>query len=178
MITLNLLSPEQKEELKIKKIYIMAKEIVMLILLFTSIIAMILIASRFVLETELASIINKNASNIAVGNIINSEITGLNTKINRVHQIQSVYYNWSKLLEHLSVITPDNITYTFIKLHKTEASLELTGTAKTREDLLSFKDQLMESEYLSNTDVPLDNLLAKENNQFRIRADINLSKLK
>ncbi len=178
MITLNLMSPDHKQELKVKRIYIMIKEIVMLFLLFTIIIAILLLTSKYVLESELTRLIKRNATTIAHNQELNQEILKLNTVIDRVNQIQSNYHPLSGLLSELADLTPTDVKYDFIKIHRTEASLELQGTAQTRQALITLEESLQASDLLTAVSLPLDNKLAKENNEFRIRAEINLSQLK
>ena len=81
------------------------------------------------------------------------------------------------LLIHLSEITPDAISYSFFNIQYQLASIEIKGTAKTRQDLVDFETSLKESEMLSDVNLPLQNLLAQENNSFTIRANINLNKI-
>lgn len=177
MIIINLLSPEQKKELKIKRIYLAIKEVVMLILLFTSIIAIMLGVSRYVLEEQLADIIERNISTINAGQQVNNQIIVLNKKINLINDVQKNFKHWSVFFKKISQLTPDEIIYNSLKIYHQEAILELQGTAQTRQDLLKLQKNLEESQLFKKVDLPLNNLIEKENNTFNITAEINLNNI-
>lgn len=177
IINLNLLSPIQKKELKNKRIYIALKELIMLFLLFATIIAILLLVSRYVLEQQLTELISRNAINIKNTQEISQQIIDINEKIDNVYNIQNKFKKWSDFLADVSELTPDNIAYNFIKIYHQSGIIEIQGTAETRQDLLKFQKSLKESELFIEVNVPLSNLLAKENNVFNIQAEINLEQI-
>ncbi|OGY44676.1 MAG: hypothetical protein A3B89_04305 [Candidatus Buchananbacteria bacterium RIFCSPHIGHO2_02_FULL_40_13] len=178
MIIINLLSPGQKKDLKIKRIYTAIKELVMLVLLFTLIIAILLLISKYVLDNQLAKLIEKNALTIQENQAIINEISSLNFKIEIVSRLQKDFKKWSDFLMAFSNITPPNISYNLIKIQYENASIELRGVAKNRDDLIKLKDNLNNFNLLLNVNLPLKNLLAKENNEFIITANLALDKIR
>lgn len=173
-INLNLLSPQQKRELKIKRIYITIKEMVMLVLLFTCISAILLLVSRYFLEEQLAMLMDKNATAIRVGEEINKKVIIINEKINNAYSIQQKFRHWSRLMIVIAEITPNNIAYNSIKIYPEKSMIELQGIAKSRQALIDFKERIGKNEFFSEIDLPLTDLLARENNSFTIRANIKL----
>jgi len=174
MITINLLSPQQKKDLDAKRIFIIIKKLIMLFLLFASIVAVILISARYILEQQLTSLLTQNATQIQASREINEQIIIVNRKIKNAEKIQTDFVKWSNLLIWLSDQTPEDITYNSIKISYADTILNIKGIAKNRQDLVKFKEKLEESEMLSNVSLPLHNLLAKEDNVFDIEAEINL----
>jgi len=177
MITINLLSPVQKRELKIKRVYVAIKELIILVLLFTLIIAIMLLVSKYILDNSLARLIERNAYTIEGNRDVVSKINAINTKITVIDKIQKDFKKWSKFFITLTDLTPNNISYDLIKIKYSEASIEIRGTAKTRDDLTKLKDNLTDSQIFSDINLPLQNLLAKENNNFTITAKILLDKI-
>ncbi|HNP74951.1 MAG TPA: hypothetical protein PKL09_01155 [bacterium] len=173
-INLNLLSPEHKKELKVKRIYITIKEMVMLILLFTCISAILLLLSRYFLEEQLAMLMDKNATAIRVGEEINKKVVTFNEKITNAYNIQQKSKHWSQLLVTIATITPADIAYNSIKIYPEKTLIELQGTAQTRQALINFKNELDDNDSFSEIDLPLTDLLAKENNSFTLKAKIKL----
>src|SRR3989339_126000 len=169
MININLLSPTQKSELKTKRIYIAIKELVMLILLFTIIMAIMLLTSRYYLEIQLADLIEQNAVSINIGQQTSQKIKDINQKINSALDIQAKFKKWSMFMTELSNITPDNISYSFVKVYHQAGTLELQGTSATRQDLIRLQGALENSDLLTEVNVPINNLLAKEKNNFSIQ---------
>ena len=176
-ITLNLLSPEQKKELKTKRAYVIIKEIVMLVLLFACISAILLLVSRYFLEEQLAILMDKNATAIQVGEETNKQVTAINAKINTAGKIQEKFKVWSTLLIKIAAVTPDQVAYNSIKIYPEKAVLEIQGIAKSRQDLLAFKERLEKDGLFYEVDLPLANLLAKENNTFSVTMKINLDQI-
>lgn len=179
MININLLSPAQKQEIKTKRLYMVIKEMIMLVLLFTAIIAILMVLSRYYLEQQLALLIERNNLQIQANQEINVEILKINKKLDGVGKIQKGFKRWSEFFIKLSAITPNNISYNFLKIYQKDgqAEVQIEGTAKTRQDLLKLKDQLVASKLFDKVDLPTSNLLAKENNNFSINATLDLKQI-
>lgn len=178
MITINLLSPNQKMELKIKRVYVAIKELIILVLLFTLIIAIMLLVSKYILDNSLAKLIEKNALAIQENREVVNKINMLNDKVDTIDKIQKDFKKWSEFFVILTNLTPNNISYDLIKVKYEDASIEIRGLAKNRDDLTKLKDNLTNSNIFENVNLPLKNLLAKENNDFTITAKIILNKIK
>jgi len=177
MITINLLSPNQKKELKVKRVYVAVKELTVLILLFTLIIAILLLSSKYVLDNKMARLIERNILVIQQNAEVVSKINSLNAKINVIDKIQNNFKKWSDFLLALTNATPVNISYELIRIQFDSAALELRGTAKSRDDLIKLKNNLNNLKLIKDINLPLKDLLPKENNQFTITASINLSEV-
>jgi len=177
MITINLLSPSQKKELKIKRIYVAVKELVILLLLFTSIIATMLLASKYILDNKMAKLIERNTQVIQANAEVVNKINSLNIKVEAIDKIQNNFKRWSYFLVTLTNATPPNISYELVRIQLDSASLELRGTAKSRDDLIKLKNNLNELKIIKDVNLPLKDLLPKENNQFTITANIILSEV-
>lgn len=178
MIIINLLSPSHKKDLKTKRIYMAIKELVMLVLLFTAIIAILLLSSKYILDNRLAKLIERNAYTIEENRTIISKINRLNSKINIAHNIQNGFKEWSVFMTDITNTTPSGVSYDLMRIRYEDASIELTGVAKTRDILTTLRDNLKNLDTIDNVNLPLQSLLPKENNKFTITADAILSELK
>lgn len=172
MITINLLSPSQKRELKIKRVYVAIKELIILILLFTLITAILLLVSKYVLDNSLAKLIERNAYTIEANRDAINKINTLNSKVNTIEKIQTDFKKWSSFFITLSNLTPDNISYDLVKVDHENNTIEIRGVAKSRTELTELKDSLSNSEIFDDVNLPLKDLLAKDNNNFTITARI------
>jgi Tfp pilus assembly protein PilN len=177
MIIINLLSPKQKQEIKIKRICIIIRELVMLFLLFTSIIAIFLVASKYYLEQQLTDLIIKNASEIKISQEINRQITIINQKIDDLEKIQQDFHHWSSFFAEISALTPDDIYLQSSKINSQDSTFKLSGIAATRDSLINFKEKIENSPLFSKVNLPLVDLLAKTNNKFNIETEINLKNI-
>ncbi len=177
MITLNLIPPEQVAKLKNKKTYAAIKDLLLLFLLFSIIISIMLVGSKYYLQEKLTSLMDRNSASIQSNNNLNSRIIAINDKINRTYSIQKNFKRWSYLLQKINELTPSAITVNEISISKGEISLEIIGVAKTRDDLLQLKKNLDGSGLFAKINLPISSLINRENNSFNIRADINLDKI-
>lgn len=171
MITLNIISPELKNEIKLKNIYQIVKSSFLLIGFFLIFYAIILVSSRFVLKSYLGEIsrINNNANSST--NDTAKAVTDVNSKLKEVAAIQRDEINWLNLLELISKNTSSDIKYNKISMSRTNGLL-LSGESKTRDGLIKMKKFLDDSSFLSDVDFPISNLLEKENINFNITAKI------
>jgi len=177
MIALNLIPREQKTLLKNTRLYAVCKEAVTLLFLFFTIISIMLWVSRFYLEQDLADLVIANSANIKSNEATNQRIIAINQKINSVDNIEKNFISAREAIETISRIVPENITLNSINFYRQQSAVELTGTAKARNDLLQFRNILGSADWIKSVDLPMDNLINKDNNQFTIKLNVDISKL-
>jgi hypothetical protein len=171
MIVLNIISPELKNEIKLKSIYQTIKKFFVLIGFFAVVFTVILASSDFFLKSYLKEISQKN-------NIVNKEtnetiqaVDDINKKINEVALIQKEEVTWLNFLKLIADNTPKDVKYNKISMNKNDG-LILSGQSKTREGLIEVKKFLDSSPFLGDINFPISNLLEKENINFNITAKI------
>ncbi len=178
MINLNLLSPQHKQQIKNRKIYIALKEWVMLVLLFTAIVSILLIVSKYFLEEKLNDLIIQNSNSIGAMQKINMQTSALNKKISDLDKIQNDFKRWSIFINSVQGAAPAGIKFSTIKIQQKEKAIELQGTSKTRQDMLLLQENLNQTGLFSKIEIPLSALLLKENSDFNIQATIISEKIK
>jgi Tfp pilus assembly protein PilN len=99
-----------------------------------------------------------------------NKFSEINAKLGKISSITDGQLYWSRLYFRLSQITPDNIEIT--SLSTKNFSVFLAGKAKAREDLLVFKDKLSQDECFENVDLPLSNLVSKEDIVFQMDLEV------
>lgn len=181
-IKLNLIPPQKKEE--IKKAYwlrLVSKweiEFVFLLVFFIATLAIM----NFILQINIATEDNNahlTEENSAKYNAIkeyDNEIKDAAKQIANVKKIQDNQLYWSKLLKKIDDNVKTGIEIT--SLTTTEYSLVLSGKADTRDGLIALKDGLASDACFANVDLPLSNLVSKENVEFKIALKINKECLK
>lgn len=177
MIALNLIPQEQKILLKNTRLYAACKEAITLLFLFAMIVSSMLWISRFYLEQDLADLMIANAANIKSNEAANQRILAINQKISLVDNIEKNFISPRRIIETIALATPENIALNSINFYRQQAAVELTGTAKTRNDLLQFKNLLNSAAWIKNVDLPMADLVDKENNDFTIKLGVDLEKL-
>lgn len=177
MLSLNLVSDELKKEIKLRHIYKLIKKIGYIFIVITIIISAILTAAKIILKKNYSKVIEQTSLINISKQSYTSKVKEINSQINTISEIQKDYVDWADLLEYLSEKIPDKITLSFIKINKDSVALKMGGKTKTREDLLIFKQNLENSKVFYDINLPLENILEKENINFEISAKINFKDL-
>lgn len=175
MISLNLIPQNKIEEIKIKRIYLIIKKLIILFLLFSTIVALSLIASRYILEQKINQLITENISSLKASQDINQRISFINQRTAKIKSIQNNFIDWHPYLIELSLITPESIKFQSLSLNRINQKLTLNGLAETRQDLLELEKNIDQSKFFYNVNLPLRNLLNQRDIQFNLTADISLN---
>ena len=176
MITLNLIPESQKSLLKKGRNFSAFREVVMLVFLFASIIAMMLWLSRYFLEEKLSDIAQQNSAGILSNEFTSGRIAKINSQINSTKLIANNYLPIRPTLESFLNLVPENVAIKSLTFVRGQAALSLSGIAKTRNDLLAFKQRLEAAPGVSNINLPMSDLIEKDNNSFDITLSIDFSK--
>lgn len=176
MITINLISPEQKKHLEKQKTYAVISRSVAAVFVFTAIFSGVLLGSKFYLELRLGNILSQNAQEINNARDLAADIAKINIKIDAVSNVQKEYYRWSPLLSKLAQLTPETIAFESLSIYQQEGAIEIKGSAKTRSDLINYQKILETAGWFKKVDLPLEALISQENNNFNIKALLDPNK--
>lgn len=177
MLSLNLVSDELKREIKLRHIYKLIRKIGYVLIFITVIIAVVLTAAKTTLKKNYLKIVEQTSLVNVANQSYSSKVKEINSRVNTISETQKDYIYWTNLLKYLSEKTPDKITLSFMKINKDLSILKMGGEAKTREDLIVFKQNLENSKVFSDINLPLENMLTKENIVFEISIKINFKEL-
>ncbi|MEI6288063.1 MAG: hypothetical protein WCP18_00550 [bacterium] len=170
------MSPEQRGMIRNKRIYSTIKEIITLFILFACLISVFMIVSRDFLQEQLQTLVEQNSSDPTSSQKIGTRIAVLNRQISDATSVQKDFKKWSALILAINTATTKNIAYTSFHAYGSNLSVEISGTATTRDDLLKLKESLTASGLFLNIDLPLSDLLAKGQNSFHIKATFDKKK--
>lgn len=133
--------------------------------------------SRYYLERDLADLMIANAINIKSNETTNQRINSLNQKIKLINGISTNFISDRRIIEAIALTVPESIELKTLNFYRQQSTIEISGTAKTRNDLQNFKNTLSSIVWIKNVDLPMNNLIDKENNQFSIKLTVNIDKL-
>ena len=94
-----------------------------------------------------------------------------NEKIKQIASIDQTQLHWSNVFEKISGLIPDGIEIK--SLTTNNYSINITGLSDTRDNLIEFKSKLVNDRCFSNIDLPLSNLVEKNDVEFGITLNIN-----
>ncbi len=176
MITLNLIAPEKKQEFRLRQVYIMIKNLIILLLLIVIISSIILLFAKMIIQENFNKVVEYSTMTTKYANIFNKDVKEFNLYINNLEKIQEKNINWTQFIIKLLGLIPKEINLYSLDI-QTEKIL-MTGFAENRESLKKFQDNLNNSGLFSNVEIPLNDLIKKENINFSIKAEINTNQLK
>jgi len=177
MLTLNMVSAEQKKEIRLRHIYGFVKTINLTLIIITIAIAIILLAAKIILQSKFNDTISQTTLVTKTNQSYNNNIREINNKLNFIAKIQTEFIPWSNLIKNLAEITPADIDFYYVKLDSLEQTIKINGRAGLRSSLLNFKEKMEATAYFKEIKFPIKNILEKENIDFEINAKLNLLNL-
>lgn len=177
MITLNLIPPLQKKELRLLRVFIVIKNVIIYLLLYVTVAAIILLCAKLILQNNFNQVVADYNLNNRTGQLLGQEIKQFNQKLINIQTIQADYTAWSEFLISVNELLPNDVVLYNITLDKQTKEIQISGRAKTRQALLDYQQKLNASAYLEKVEIPLSTLLEKENIDFTIISKFNLDKL-
>jgi hypothetical protein len=178
MLTLNLVSSKQKQEIKLRHIYNSVKTINLTLIIITITIAIILLVAKIMLQSKFNDIVNQTTLITKTNQNSNDNVRKINGELNFIEKIQDEFIPWSNLIEDLTEITTPDINFYYLKLDARDQTIKIKGQAKLRSSLLDFREKMASAAYFKDIEFPIKNILEKENVDFEINAKINLVFLK
>jgi len=168
MITLNLIPESIQKEVKTLDFYISLKNIVFLLLATTAFLSILLLIAKLSLQNYFYNSIANNNLHINVGKYSTSEIKKFNQQITEINKINDQYTQWAQVIAKTSNAAHEGIVFDEIRIDE-KRNFFLTGIAKTREDLLLFKDRIDETKIFENFEIPLEIQVKKKNITFELK---------
>ena len=175
MLALNLISEELKKEIKLRRLYLLIKKINLTLIIITIVATITLLTTKAILQSGFNNIVGQTTLVTKNNQGYNNKIRDINNKLYFVEKIQNNFIPWSNLLKTVAAITPKDIGLYYLKINLEEQAIKIKGKAGRRESLLDFKQNLETAAIFQEIDLPLKNILEKENINFEINAKINLA---
>jgi hypothetical protein len=171
MLSLNIISPTLKKEIKTKTLYRSVKKLANIIFAVFIIYSFIFLGAKIILQSHFNQLVNINTSlNRGPENYVIT-VKDINAKIEDIEKIQNESIYWSYLIEKINNLVSEGIIISKIQASSENPTLALKGNANTRDSLLIFKENLERDGIFSNIELPIQSLLSKTNINF----DINIT---
>lgn len=175
-ISLDLLPQDKKNQIRRNKIFgrIIREEILFIVPIIVFV--LILLNVYYILNYQFGSlsaagIAGRGQDKYQELNKYEERFKQVNERVDLLSKIQNGHFHWLNVLERLAEITPDGVYLNSISSKNYQVFL--LGKAKTREDLLKFKDNLEGADCFQNINVPLSNLVVKEDIDFQMDLQVN-----
>ena len=171
-ISLNLIPPQKKEEIAMaSRFKVFLKWGSEFFIIFAVFMAM-LVSINYILEINLSFVSGssneseKSNNQYAEIKKYDAEIKNMNSRILEIEKIQKGQLRWSAFFQKLNSQVPGGIELE--NLATKSYAISLAGRAQARNELISFKENLEKEECFTDINLPLSNLVSKENIAFQI----------
>lgn len=176
---LNLIPPQRKESIQ-KNIHlksVIRSEIFLTAMMLVSFI--VLFSFKYILNYDMQAISqekSENAEQFAIIKKYDDQFDQINKQLSDVRKVKDNQFYWSKLFIKLSeIVFPGIVVESF---SNDDYIISLSGNASTRDNLILFKEKLAKDECFSEVDLPLSDLVGKNDIKFTINFKVKLDCLK
>ena len=183
MITINLLSSQEKKDISYEKnnFSIIGSFIILGFVLV--LLSLVLVTIKDLQKNSLSALASETKNiekflNQESNQQVESKIKEINYYLNAIKQIETDRTDFSKSLTEIANLTVNEVRLYDIKLNKIDKSFEISGNASKRDDLLKFTDNLEKSDYFENIESPSSNLISPTNINFKISGKLTDKALK
>ncbi|MFH0906998.1 MAG: PilN domain-containing protein [bacterium] len=171
MLQLNLLSPAEKEKIKMNKfihfIVFFGISFLALLIVFSLLLASVLFSSSIIVKSQNKLIeVRENDEKSQQLVEIETKINNVNEHINQINIKQKNSVIWTFVFEELSKLTPLGIYLNSFSYYISGNIISISGNADNRDNLLLFKKALEQSPYFDEIDSPLSNLIKQTDIDF------------
>jgi hypothetical protein len=161
----------------LKRAYFMVKRVNFLLVVFAIFLAAIFFGADFTMKKNLQEYLSFSNPSKNGQELTDDKITAINEEIDNAILVQKDFFPSSKLIEEASGLLTDGISLHNLRFDLDKKTAKISGLADSRENFLIFKDSLEFSKIFIKINYPLTSILQKQNIEFEISAELDLSQL-
>lgn len=166
------MAPEKRKHIDRMLYFQFAKGALETLLVVLCMIAIVLMGGLWVLQSHFNDLVAQLTIVTNQQTTKNTKMKEINTVLRRVEQIQAEHMSWVPRMADLAQMTPAGIVINNAQLDRNNNTYTLSGSALTRDTLLHFEQQLESLPYVEEVQVPLSQLIEKEDIRFTITAQL------
>lgn len=171
-IRINLLSNEKKKYLN-RMIYVQFIKNTFISIVFVFCISgIILLGCQSVLQEYFSEVSSSLTVSGGVNSTKNKQIQSINDTINRVEALQEIHNSLSFTIIEFGNVVPEGVILNNLFINNGSKKIDVSGVAKDRKALLSFRDAVNSLKFTENIEIPISQLTEKENINFSIQIDM------
>ncbi len=174
MLSINLLSPEKKQEVARQMMLVLLQYLISWILIAVCGVGGVLLSTKVIMQNSFNDAVAQGTLVTQEYGVLNQKVHFINQKIDFFTGIQNKFTTWSPRLAALTSLTPKNITLYALNANNITRTVQITGHAGSRENLLLYKQNLEQSSLVSSVTLPIENILESKNIDFNITASLIL----
>lgn len=164
-VTLNLLSPEKKHDLRSAFALVSAERMLLAVCTVATFCAMTLVGVRMLYLRSRDSLAGNAASESSEVKAVAERTRLINNYLKRVDEFETQAVPWSAMMLELTAAVPPGVRLTSIRVERPNI-VRVSGSAALRADVLQLKANLEGSSSFKNVRAPLSNILSQRNVSF------------
>ena len=168
---LNLIPESAKERLRLEKLWRTLRSLLLIAALGILLAGIIILTARLILQHQFNRIVNETTLVTGGRHALEDSIRSLNVDLSKANKMLTSAFDWPNFINDFVALLPDGVTITSMTFVIADESA-VSGTARTRDDLLQFKRALEDSALVEKVDLPITDLLARDNPVFTMRFTI------
>lgn len=172
MLNLNLLPIQKKKEISRQIILASFERLISIGLIIICAAGIVLLGTKLVMQDRFDQAVSQAALVTKEYGTTNQKVHLTNQKIDFLYSAQSGFIEWSPKLAAFSTLVPSGIELYSLDADYSSKDVQIAGLAKTRDNLLLFKKNLEDSDFLKSITFPIENLLEAENINFKITGQL------
>lgn len=174
---LNLIPAHYREQFRRRQLFGQLKSTIVALTLYMVVLAIILLVARIILQNRFNTVVNETTLVTKENREVEQLIKTFNRRLDVAEALQKNSSEpWPEFFIALSELTPTDISIQSVRVDA-KKQVEITGVAKARASLLSFKDTLTKQPFVSSLQLPLGSLLAKDNVAFTMTFKLDLTEV-
>lgn len=177
MMNVNLLSPDQKKEVRQLRTFHIVKNVTYNLISLGVAVTVALLFSLQIINNDDAQLkeqLTQEAQLQQLGLVtsLQEATQQLNQQIAAVQEIQAKYVSWTGVIANISEHIPNGITIAEATFNDTTMTFSMSGIAETRNDLLNFQDDMETYPIFAGVKFPTTNLTIRENIPFELTGSL------
>jgi len=172
MMSINLLPDRKKRSIEKLINFIFIKNMLEMTLLTSAFIAMLLLWSSVALSEQYAAISNSALLITSEASEHNQANRDINRIVKQLNLAGNNFFTISDKLHFISAALPPNTRLNSLDIDRKSGTISISGTAKTRDELLLFLENLKTINWLDKIEAPTSQLFQKENINFEIKGTL------
>jgi Tfp pilus assembly protein PilN len=179
MLSINLLAEESKQRISNRRLFFLLLKAEIILFLLVAVVGL----SFFGAEKIIAGARNKFGQETAnalreSGAEYNLKVKNINARLAAITQIQAEFVPYSLYLKNITALIPSGINLTRLQINAADKNIKIVGFAPRQEDLQTLEKNLKSAAFLTKvSDIPMKDMIKKDNIEFDIDLELNPSKL-
>lgn len=155
-------------------IFVSVQQLISWVLVAICAAGIILLVAQMIMQNSFDQAVRQSALVTQEYGALNQKVRLANQRIEFLSGLQNKFIIWSPRLSALSSLVPPGIELYTMDAANMSRDIQITGHAKTRDDLLLYKQNLENSSLMTSVELPIENILESTDINFNIKGKLAL----